>query len=102
MVRVLREEIEELIYDGAGFIQFDEPVLTELVFTQGQTCTFMYAALATRKGLTEELEFAVSFINRVLEDIGDVCTGLHICRGNWRLLSSGALRGPMCYCKTVS
>ena len=93
VVRVLREEIEELIYEGADFIQFDEPVLTELVFTQGQTRTFMCAALATRKDPTEELEFAVSLINRVLEDIDDVRTGLHICRGNWSQDESTLLRG---------
>lgn len=93
VVRVLREEIEELIYEGADFIQFDEPVLTELVFTQGQTRTFMCAALATRKDPSEELEFAVSLINRVLEGISDVRTGLHICRGNWSQDESTLLRG---------
>ena len=93
VVGVLREEIKELIDEGADFIQFDEPVLTELVFTQGQTRTFMCAALATRKDPTEELEFAVSLINRVLEDIGDVRTGLHICRGNWSQDESTLLRG---------
>ena len=49
VVRILREEIAELIEQGAAFIQLDEPVLTELVFTQGQTRTFMCAALAARK-----------------------------------------------------
>ncbi|MGF1473469.1 MAG: vitamin-B12 independent methionine synthase [Rubrobacteraceae bacterium] len=93
VVRVLREEIAELIDEGADFIQFDEPVLTELVFTQGRTRTFMCAALATRKDPTEELEFAVSLINRVLENIQGVRTGLHICRGNWSQDESTLLRG---------
>ena len=54
---------------GADFIQFDEPVLTELVFTQGQTRTFMCAALAARNDPAEELEFAVGLINRVLDGV---------------------------------
>jgi 5-methyltetrahydropteroyltriglutamate--homocysteine methyltransferase len=93
VVRVLRNEIRELIAEGADFIQLDEPVLTELVFTQGQTRTFMCAALAARKDPTEELEFAVSLINRVLEGVAGVRTGLHICRGNWSQNESTLLRG---------
>ena len=34
IVSVLREELEELIQAGAAFVQLDEPVLTELVFTK--------------------------------------------------------------------
>lgn len=93
VVRVLREEIGDLIEAGADFIQLDEPVLTELVFTQGQTRTFMCAALAARNDPAEELEFAVSLINRVLEDVQGVRTGLHICRGNWSQNEATLLRG---------
>jgi 5-methyltetrahydropteroyltriglutamate--homocysteine methyltransferase len=64
VVRMLREEIVELSQAGVAFIQLDEPVLTELVFTQGNTRTFMCAALAARKDPAEELAFAVSLINR--------------------------------------
>ena len=39
VVTVLREECFALRAAGADFIQFDEPVLTELVFTQGMTRT---------------------------------------------------------------
>jgi 5-methyltetrahydropteroyltriglutamate--homocysteine methyltransferase len=84
VVRVLRQEIQELCKAGADFIQLDEPVLTELVFTSGQTRTFMCAALAARKDPAEELEFAVGLLNRVLEAIPhEVRSGLHVCRGNW-------------------
>jgi len=93
VVRVLRDEIAELVAEGVDFIQLDEPVLTELVFTQGQTRTFMCAALATRNDPTEELEFAVALINRVLEGVVGVRTGLHICRGNWSQNESTLLRG---------
>ncbi len=93
VVRVLRDEAQELVQEGADFIQFDEPVLTELVFTQGQTRTFMCAALAARKDPAEELEFAVSLINQVIEGIEGVRIGLHICRGNWSQNEDTLLRG---------
>lgn len=95
VVRVLREELGELAAAGADFVQFDEPVLTELVFTQGQTRTFMCAALAARKDPAEELELAVDLMNRVVEGYGEsMRLGVHVCRGNWSrdeatLLSGG-------------
>jgi 5-methyltetrahydropteroyltriglutamate--homocysteine methyltransferase len=93
VVNILQTEIQELIQAGADFIQLDEPVLTELVFTSGQTRTFMCAALSARADPTEELEFAVSLINRVLENTEKVRTGLHICRGNWSQQESTLLSG---------
>ncbi|HEY8208249.1 MAG TPA: cobalamin-independent methionine synthase II family protein [Myxococcaceae bacterium] len=95
VVRLLRDEVEELIAAGAAFIQFDEPVLTELVFTQGQTRTFMCAALAAGKDPAWELELAVQLNNRVLEGFEDrgVRFGLHVCRGNWSQDESTLLRG---------
>lgn len=93
VVRILREEAFALRDAGVDFIQFDEPVLTELVFTQGQTRTFMCAALASRKDPTEELEFAVGLINRVVEGLEGVRTGLHVCRGNWSRDERTLLRG---------
>ena len=93
VVRIMREELSELIEAGAEFIQFDEPVLTELVFTQGQVRTFMCAALAARKDPAEELELAVDLMTRVLEGFDDVRIGLHICRGNWSQDESTLLRG---------
>lgn len=93
VVRILREEVIELVEAGADFIQFDEPVLTELVFTQGQTRTFMCAALAARNDPAEELEFAKSLINRVVGGLSEVRTGLHVCRGNWSRQESTLLSG---------
>jgi 5-methyltetrahydropteroyltriglutamate--homocysteine methyltransferase len=40
-----------------------------------------------------ELELAVSLINRVLEGIEDVRTGVHICRGNWSRDEGTLLKG---------
>jgi len=93
VVRVMREELGDLVAAGADFIQFDEPVLTELVFTQGQVRTFMCAALAARKDPAEELELAVHLMRRVLEGFEGVRIGLHICRGNWSQDESTLLRG---------
>jgi 5-methyltetrahydropteroyltriglutamate--homocysteine methyltransferase len=98
VVRLLRAEVAELAGAGVSFIQLDEPVLTELVFTQGNTRTFMCAALAARKDPAEELAFAVSLINRVVEPITDrdverPIVGLHVCRGNWSQDESTLLRG---------
>ena len=96
VVEILRSEIRELLDQGADFIQFDEPVLTEVVFTQGQARTFMCAHLAATNDPTQELEFAVSLMNRVLDGIDfearGARVGLHICRGNWSQDESTLLR----------
>ena len=93
VIALLREEIQELVQEGADFIQLDEPVLTEVAFSRGQTRTFMCAALAARKDPAEELEFAVSLINRVVEGFRGVRLGLHICRGNWSQNEAILLQG---------
>ena len=83
VVAVLRAELAELAAEGADFVQFDEPVLTELTFAPGNTRTFMCAALAARRDPAEELELAVSLLNQVVEGIRDLRIGVHVCRGNW-------------------
>ena len=93
VVALLREEIERLVTAGAEFLQLDEPVLTELVFSQGQTRTFMCASLATRGDPTEELQWAVCMLRQVLEPAAAIRTGLHVCRGNWSRDESTLLRG---------
>jgi 5-methyltetrahydropteroyltriglutamate--homocysteine methyltransferase len=94
IVALLRAEIEDLAAEGADFVQFDEPVLTEVALAPGRTRTFMCAALAARRDPKEELEFAISLINRVVAGVRDLRVGVHICRGNWSrdettLLSGG-------------
>jgi 5-methyltetrahydropteroyltriglutamate--homocysteine methyltransferase len=93
VVRILRAEVEDLLREGADFIQFDEPVLTEVAFSSGQTRTFMCASLAAGGDPAEELEFAVSLMNQVLEGFEHAHTGLHICRGNWSQDETTLLRG---------
>ena len=42
VIAILREELEELVQSGADFVQFDEPVLTEIVHaSDAQRRTFM-------------------------------------------------------------
>ena len=93
VVALLRAELADLRSAGAAFVQFDEPVLTEVAFAPGRTRTFMCAALAARSDPAEELEFAVSLINDVVAGIDGVRLGLHVCRGNWSRDESTLLCG---------
>lgn len=93
VVAVLREELADLAALGVELVQFDEPVLTELVFTQGQPLTFMCAALAARKDPAEELELAVSLMNDVVRGFEGLRTAVHVCRGNWSQDESTLLSG---------
>jgi len=93
VVRLLADEVEALAREGADFIQLDEPVLSELAFAPTSTRTFMCAALAARKDPAEELEFAVTLINRVVNGVRGVRTGVHVCRGNWSRDETTLLRG---------
>lgn len=83
VVALLRSEVAELVAEGADFIQFDEPVLTEVAFAPSRTRTFMCASLAARGDPAEELEFAVTLLNRVVEGTSGTRFGVHVCRGNW-------------------
>lgn len=98
VVAILREEIITLRDQGAAFIQLDEPILSQVVFGEESTETFMCAALPNRRDPTEELEMAVRLMNETTEGITGIKTGVHICRGNWSrredVLLSGNY-GPM-------
>ena len=93
VVGLLREEVAELAREGADFVQLDEPVLSEVVFSPGRTRTFMCAALAARRDPADELEFAVSLINRVVEGVRGARIGVHVCRGNWSRDEATLLQG---------
>lgn len=98
LVAILRAELEELAASGCEMVQFDEPVLSELVFAgKSATRTFMCAALAAQASPEQELELAVTLINRVVEGIterGGPITALHVCRGNWSRKEEVLLAGP--------
>jgi 5-methyltetrahydropteroyltriglutamate--homocysteine methyltransferase len=94
IVRVLREELHYLLAAGAAIVQFDEPVLTEVVFGKppGQR-TFMCGALGARMDTAAELAFAEALINRVVDGLPRDRIALHICRGNWSPDERVALAG---------
>ena len=97
IVKVLREELEDLIAAGVEFVQFDEPVLTEVVFTKkNANRTFMCGALTAKADAEEELAFALDLINKVTDGmLGRGTTiAVHICRGNWSTEDDILLRGP--------
>lgn len=96
VIRVFKEEIEELQAMGVDIIQFDEPVLTEVVFSPAHTRTFMCASLSEKKDPTEELAFATHLIQSVFNTIdrSKSKVGLHVCRGNWSKDETILLTGP--------
>ncbi len=95
VVDMLQQELHDLQNAGCQFVQFDEPVLTEVAFTgPHETHSFMCAALSEKSSPEEELNFAVELINRVIEGIdGEMKTALHVCRGNWSQQEDVLLRG---------
>jgi 5-methyltetrahydropteroyltriglutamate--homocysteine methyltransferase len=94
IVQILRQELQALAAAGADIVQFDEPVLTELVFAgKSATRTFMCAALAAGASPEGELELAVELINRVVEGIDGPILALHVCRGNWSRKEEVLLEG---------
>lgn len=60
---VLAEELKEVIAAGCDYIQFDEPTWTES---------------------PEQSGWAADILNELIESLGDVRVGLHVCGGNPR------------------
>jgi 5-methyltetrahydropteroyltriglutamate--homocysteine methyltransferase len=84
VVAMLRAELIALRDAGCFFVQFDEPVLSEVAFAGPHaTHTFMCAALSEKASPEAELNFAVDLINAVVDGVDGIKTGLHVCRGNW-------------------
>ena len=83
VVEILREETVKLRDQGADFIQYDEPILTQVVLGEESSETFMCASLPQRRDPTTELEFALRLMNEVAEGIEGIKLGVHVCRGNW-------------------
>lgn len=97
IVRVLREELDALIAAGVPFVQFDEPVLTELVFTKkNANRTFMCGALTAKADTQEELAFATNLMNDLTKGMRGKGThiSVHVCRGNWSTQEDVLLKGP--------
>lgn len=94
IVSILREEVKLLVNEGADFIQFDEPVLMEVLYgVEATQQTFMCAALSSKENPRDELMLAVELINEVVKGISGVRTGIHVCRGNWSKREDALLKG---------
>ena len=94
IVRVLREELADLMNSGAAMVQLDEPVLSEVVFSGAKNKrSFMCGALSESRPPAEELAFARDLLNAVLDGFPRERTALHVCRGNWTTDESVALTG---------
>jgi 5-methyltetrahydropteroyltriglutamate--homocysteine methyltransferase len=90
---ILRSEVLALKEAGADFIQFDEPILSQVVYGAEGAETFMCAALASRKDPTQELSYALELMNRTVQGISGIKLGVHVCRGNWSRKEDVLLKG---------
>ena len=94
LVRVLREELADLLDGGAALVQFDEPVLSEVVFSGAKSKrSFMCGALSESLGPAHELGFARDLMNAVVDGFDRDRIAVHVCRGNWTPDESVALSG---------
>lgn len=94
IVRVLREELVDLLDGGAALVQFDEPVLSEVVFSGAKSKrSFMCGALSESLGTEHELGFARELMNAVTAGLPRERIAVHVCRGNWTPDESVALSG---------
>ncbi len=94
VVRVLREELATLLAAGAPLVQFDEPVLSEVVFTgPKQKRSFMCGALSEKGDASTELGFARDLIAELTAGFPRERVALHICRGNWTKDEAALLTG---------
>ncbi len=91
--KILHRELLALKQAGVSFVQFDEPVLSQVVHGAEGAETFMCAALASRKDPTEELSYAQELMNETVKGISGVKIGVHVCRGNWSRKEDVLLKG---------
>jgi 5-methyltetrahydropteroyltriglutamate--homocysteine methyltransferase len=94
IVAALRAELRALIDAGVSLVQFDEPVLSEVVFSgPKRRPSFMCGALSESRGAEHELAFARDLVNAVVDGAPRERTAVHVCRGNWTPDEKVALTG---------
>ena len=95
LVQILRQELMDLRDAGVTFVQFDEPVLTDVIFRpEVKERTFMCASMAASSGNpTQEMLLAIQLINAIVQGVEGVQTGVHVCRGNWSRKEDALLTG---------
>ena len=94
-IRILRDELIALRDAGCAFVQFDEPVLSDVLFGPDiKERTFMCASMAASSGDPhKEMSWAARMMNAVVEGVDGIETGVHVCRGNFTRNESGLLSG---------
>jgi len=95
IVKILRDELVALRDAGVDFVQFDEPVLTDVAFNPAvKERTFMCASMAASSGdPSKELLLATRMMNSIVDGVKGVRTGVHVCRGNWSRKDEVLLKG---------
>ena len=95
LVQILRQELIELRDAGVAFVQFDEPVLTDVMFRpEVKERTFMCASMAASSGdPMKEMLWAVQLMNSIVRGVDGIQTGVHVCRGNWSRKEDALLSG---------
>ena len=95
IVRILRDELIALRDAGCAFVQFDEPVLSDVLYGPDiKERTFMCASMAGSSGdKHKELTWAARLMNQIVQGVDGIETGIHVCRGNFTRNESGLLTG---------
>ncbi len=95
IVRILRDELIALRDAGCAFVQFDEPVLSDVLYGPDvKERTFMCASMAAASGdKHKELTWAARLMNEVVRGVDGIEIGVHVCRGNFTRNEAGLLTG---------
>jgi 5-methyltetrahydropteroyltriglutamate--homocysteine methyltransferase len=89
----LREDLIQYIATQRNY-SVDWPGFKAELETQRQRAQANWkAALSEKSSPEEELTFAVDLLNRVVEGVEGIKTGLHVCRGNWSRQETVLLQG---------
>ena len=97
VVKLLINEIRRLVEMGAGIIQIDEPILSEVVFTRKKgDNSFYWGALSEKIKVDRELKFVNELLAPVFAELRkheNVLGAMHVCRGNWTCDETVLLEG---------
>lgn len=97
VVKLLINEIKRLVSLGVKVIQIDEPILSEVVFTNTNSSnSFYWGALSAKVKVDRELKFAGQLLSEIFAEIrkyDNVLSVMHVCRGNWTCDESVLLEG---------
>jgi 5-methyltetrahydropteroyltriglutamate--homocysteine methyltransferase len=95
IVQILRDELVALRDAGCAFVQFDEPVLSDVMYGPDiKERTFMCASMAGSSGdKHKEMTWAARLMNSIIQGVDGIETGVHVCRGNFTRNETGLLTG---------